>query len=393
MEPMLYPHQQEAIGKLRNGSILCGGVGTGKSITSLGYYYYKVTDQKCNIPLLIITTAHKRDSGEWQMECLRWGIPDDFGTELIIDSWNNIERYINFKGFIIFDEHKAIGSGKWAKLFVKIARNNEWILLTATPGDRWLDYVSVFIANGFFKNRTEFINRHVLINPYVTYFSVKEYRHVDELIRMRDKILVEMPFRKPATKEEIIVMCDYDKTLYNDVMRNRWNPFDNEPIPNAAAFCYILRKVVNTHSSRIQQVLNILSFTKKAIVFYNFDYELEILKTNIKDRTITQWNGHEHQPISHDDKWVHCVQYAAGAEGWNCIETDTIIFYSMSYSYKATEQSKGRIDRLNTPFDTLYYYTLKSESDIDKAIARSLNNKKEFNANTYMKGVVFNDNY
>lgn len=392
MEPKLYPHQVEAIEKLKNGSILCGGVGTGKSITSLGYYY-KVTDGKCDIPLLIITTAHKRDSCEWNMECLRWGIPDEYGTQLVIDSWNNIERYKDIRGwFVIFDEHKAIGSGKWAKLFVKIAKQNEWILLTATPGDRWLDYVSVFVANGFFKNRTEFINRHVLINPYVTYFSVKEYRHVDELIRMRDSVLVEMPFRKPATKEEITVMCDYDKDVYRDVMRNRWNPFDNEPIPNAAAFCYILRKVVNSHHSRIEQVLKILQLRKKVIIFYNFDYELEILKNYISC-TITEWNGHVHQPISHDDCWAHLVQYTAGAEGWNCIETDTIIFYSMSYSYKATEQSKGRIDRLNTPFDTLYYYTLKSESDIDKAISRSLNNKREFNANTYMKGVVFNDNY
>lgn len=389
MEPELYPHQQRAISKMKNGSILCGGVGTGKSITSLGFYYYKVSKKACDKPLYIITTAHKRDSGEWELECARWGIPFEHDTPLVIDSWNNIEKYKEVtNAFFIFDEHKAIGSGKWAKTFIRIAKRNGWILLTATPGDTWMDYVSVFVANGFYKNRTEFINRHVIINPYVQYFSVKSYTNVSELIRNRDYILVEMPYIKPATKEEIIVPCDFDKQLYDSTMKNRWNPFEEEPIENASELCYILRKICNSHESRIENILKIIEKTKKSIIFYNYDYELEILKKNIKC-TITEWNGHRHDTISKDDSWVHLVQYNAGAEGWNCIETNCIIFYSQSYSYKMTEQAKGRIDRLNTPFKTLYYYILKSESDIDKAISRALNDKKEFNANTYLKGVVF----
>lgn len=389
MEPELYKHQQKAISKLRSGSILCGGVGTGKSITSIGYYYYKVTKTECNVPLYIITTAHKRDSGEWEMECARWGIPFEHSTHLVIDSWNNIEKYRDIENsFIIFDEHKAIGSGKWAKAFIRIARRNGWILLTATPGDTWMDYCAVFVANGFYKNRTEFINKHVITNPYVTYFSVKSYINVPELIRNRDKILVEMPFIKPATKEEIIVPCEYDEALYKETMKTQWDPFEQRPIENAAALCYILRKICNIHESRIKNILEIINKKKKVIIFYNFDYELQILKENIHCTT-TEWNGHQHDELSKDDMWAHLVQYSAGAEGWNCIETDTIIFYSQSYSYKATEQSKGRIDRLNTPFKTLYYYILKSESDIDKAIARRLNDKKEFNANKYLKGVVF----
>ena len=390
LEEILYPHQIEAVAKLHNGSILCGGVGTGKSITSLGYYW-KMTNGACDIPLYIITTAHKRDSKEWDAECARFGIPFRYRTELVVDSWNNIERYKDVRdSFFIFDEHKAIGSGKWAKLFVKICRQNQWILLTATPGDRWLDYVSVFVANGFFKNRSQFIARHVVVNPYVTYFSVKDYLHVDELIRMRDYILVEMPYKKPATKEEINIVCSYDKEKYLVAMKDRWDPYNDKPIANASALCYVLRQIVNSDFSRIKNVLRIILEKKKVIVFYNFDYELELLKEHIPV-TITEWNGHKHDALSTEDEWVHLVQYSAGAEGWNCIETDTIIFYSQSYSYKMTEQAKGRIDRLNTPFDTLYYYILQSESDIDKAIARCLNKKKEFNADRWLKGVYFND--
>ena len=35
----LRDYQLEAIGKMKNGCILNGGVGSGKSLTSLSYYY------------------------------------------------------------------------------------------------------------------------------------------------------------------------------------------------------------------------------------------------------------------------------------------------------------------------------------------------------------------
>lgn len=388
MKPTLYPHQKEAVLSLHNGSILRGGVGTGKSITALGYYDYIFGDDH-SMPLYIITTAHKRDSKEWDEECARWGIPFEHNTPLTIDSWNNIEKYKNVTdAFFIFDEHKAIGSGVWAKTFVKIARMNKWILLTATPGDVWMDYWAVFVANGFYKNKTDFINQHVIINPYVSYFSVKEYINVRKLIFLRDKVLVEMPYKKPVTYEEVIVNCRYNKSLYAVTLRNRWDPFEDKPIENPAALCYCLRKIVNMNKSRINQLQTIISTHDKVIVFYNFDYELELLLKGIDDRPVTQWNGHQHDPISTENKWVHLVQYTAGAEGWNCIETNVIAFYSQTYSYKTLEQAKGRIDRLNTPFDTLYYYIFVSDSDIDKAISNALLSKKEFNAKKYVERLI-----
>lgn len=385
MEPTLYSHQQTAISEMHNGCILCGGVGTGKSMTGLGYYFYKVSKSKPSKALYIITTAHKRDSKEWEMECLKWGFPDEYGIRLKVDSWNNIEKYVNVEdAFFIFDEHKAIGSGKWAKCFIKITRQNKWILLTATPGDNWMDYISVFIANGFYKNRTDFIRQHVIINPYVSYFSVKDYINVEKLKKCRDMILVNMPFKKIAEKEEINIICDFDKLIYQTIYKDRWNPWEGCPIENAAEMCYLLRKCCNSNESRIQKLLEILEQHKKVIIFYNFDYELELLLNNIT-RAITQWNGHQHDEILDEDEWCHLVQYSAGAEGWNCITTDTIIFWSLSYSYKMTAQAAGRIDRMNTPFTTLYYYRMFTTSDIDKAINLALTTKKDFNVNKFSK--------
>lgn len=390
MPPELYSHQQDAVIKMHNGCILCGGVGTGKSMTGLAYYYYRVSNSSPSIPLYIITTAHKRDSMEWEFEANKWGIPFLYEDLIfVVDSWNNIAKYVDVKdAMFIFDEHKAIGSGKWARTFIKISQHNRWIILTATPGDNWMDYVPVFVANHFYRNRTDFIQQHVVVNPFVNYFSVKKYINVEKLIEYRNKILVEMPFKKIAIKEEIQTVCDFDKDAYDIIFKNRWNIFEDCPIKNASEMCYLLRKVCNSSSDRVKKLLEILNAHDKVIIFYSYDYELDILREVI-DRPITEWNGHSHDPISQESKWAHLVQYAAGAEGWNCIETDTIIFYSLSYSYKQMEQASGRIDRLNTPFETLYYYRLTSDSDIDKAIRLALQTKKEFNANKFIQEIIW----
>ena len=442
----LYDYQLEAIDKLRNGCILCGGVGSGKSRTSIAYYYKEqggvlgtknYVRMKKPKDLYIITTARKRDTKEWEGELSQFLLSTNpevnyYKNKVVVDSWNNIQKYSNIRGaFFIFDEQRVVGYGAWSKAFIKIADSNDWILLSATPGDRWEDYIPVFLANKFYRNKTEFANEHLVYSRYVKY-KVDRYIGIPRLERLRDMILVDMDFQRQTVSHHEDIFVPYDIPLYKDTMRSRTDPFNrgyipcdetydgallvgtdisieevspimkdwdyipeegdyvvlaNTPIQQAAGLCYVLRRIVNSDDARQVALLELFEKHPKMIVFYNFDYELDILKGIYygEDVEVAEWNGHKHQPIPAGRSWVYLVQYTAGAEGWNCIKTDTIVFYSQNYSYKVMQQSAGRIDRLNTPYTDLYYYHLKSRSGIDLAISRALRDKKKFNESRWIK--------
>lgn len=392
--------QIEAVKKMKNGCILNGGVGSGKSLTSLGYYYLRnggrmsflqgkgYSKMKNPKDLYIITTARKRDTKEWEEECAKYLIGTDiYSHKLTIDSWNNIRKYKEVKdAFFIFDEQRVVGYGAWTKSFLKIAKFNEWILLSATPGDTWSDYIPVFIANGFYKNKTEFCREHVIYSRFTSYPKIDGYHHTGKLLKYRKQILIDMNFKRQTVSHHEDIYVKYDVKTYKKINKERWDIWKDEPIINASGLCYALRRVVNEDQSRQLALLEICEKHPRVIIFYNFNYELDILKKlYFGDCAMAEWNGHQHDPIPKTDRWVYFVQYTAGAEGWNCIATDTIVFYSQNYSYKIVKQSEGRIDRMNTPYKDLYYYHLKSRSGIDIAISKALREKRNFNEREFVK--------
>lgn len=390
----LLNHQLSAIDKLRTGSILFGGVGSGKSLTSLVYYFVKVCGGVFNSiedtqpmkevkPLYVITTARKRDSLEWEREALKLGIED-----IVVDSWNNIKKYVEVENsFIIFDEQRLVGSGVWVRTFLKIIKNNEWILLTATPGDNWMDYVPVFIANGFYRNRTDFIRQHVVYHPYTKFPKILRFSQISKLEEHKKNVLVVMDYKRPTKVVHKYLVVEHDKTLYKTVVKDRWNPYDNSPIRESGEYCHLMRRVANSNPSRLLCIRNLQEKHRRLIVFYNFNYELEILRS-LKDLDfeVKEYNGHKHESLPVGEKWIYLVQYQSGGEAWNCTETNAIAFYSQNYSYRIMTQAAGRIDRMNTPFDTLYYYHLVSTAAIDDSIRKALSRKKTFNEKTFLKG-------
>lgn len=445
----LYPHQRKAVDELHNGAILFGDVGTGKSLTAMAYYVERESPRR----VIVITTAKKRDSLDWQRDAARFAVGGDrdstFHGVLTVDSWNNVDKYADVEdAFFIFDEQRIVGAGAWTKAFIKIAKRNHWILLTATPGDTWLDYIPVFIAAGYFKNRTEFLREHVVFNRFSKFPKVDRYTSVGKLVKIRNEMLVEMPYLRHTERKTTIVPVDYDVPKFEKVLNERWHVFEQRPLRDVAELFLVMRKVVNSDSSRIRAIRKLMEDHPKLIIFYSHNYELEALRTlsgpasteptlrlvgtessskqssestslsvsaatplsapNGSARTtgtttstttsgsgpapvIAEWNGHKHEPVPTSDRWVYLVQYVAGSEGWNCIETDAMVFYSLTYSYKNWHQAHGRIDRLNTPFKTLYYYVLMSNSLIDKAIWRSLMGKKNFNENRFLRQIVDTD--
>jgi len=515
----LYPHQEKAVRELHNGSILFADMGVGKTITAAAYYMAKEAPRN----VIVITTAKKRDSLDWQHDFGRYGVGErDDGTvagTLTVDSWNNIGNYRDVEGsFFVFDEQRLVGSGQWTKDFLRIARRNRWILLSATPGDTWLDYIPVFVANGFYKNRTEFLREHVIYSRWAKFPKVERYVGVNKLVKHKNQILVHMPLERHTTRKVEHILVDYDQDQFKLALEDRWNPFSDRPLRDVAELFLVMRKVVNSSPTRCEAIRTLMSKHPKLIVFYNFDYELEALRslantiekekksettqereqclneqiptpanTESSDRlyprqyvstsssasaatqlsttstsrnfngsttstttsggdlprkksttnndslpqdsddsstkstapipersssfqaaerlssserercisspstpktfAMAEWNGHKHQPIPETDSWLYLVQYQAGAEGWNCIETNAMAFYSLTYSYKNWYQAHGRTDRLNTPYNTLYYYVLMSNSIIDRAIMKSLKAKKSFNESKWLKSI------
>lgn len=402
MADFLRDYQRKAVSKMKNGCILNGGVGSGKSRTGL-YYYFKEQggwiieqeyhEMKNPKDLYIITTAQKRDKLEWEFELANFMLSTNselnhYTNIIKVDSWNNIKKYKDVKNaFFIFDEDRVTGYGTWVKAFLKIAKFNNWIILSATAGDCFMDYMPVFIANGFYKNKTEFIEQHVEYDRFVSFPKIKCYRNTGKLLRLKNRILIPMKDMRETVRHNEYIYCDYDKALYKSVFRDRWNFDKDQPIQNASELCYLARKVVNSDVSRMTEIFKILLKRHTAIIFYNFDYELEILRKELSEAHVpySEYNGHYHMDILVDEPcWVYLVQYNSGAEGWNCILTDTIIFYSQNYSYKMMEQASGRIDRMNNIYKDLYYYHLKSHSPIDVSISKALDKKKKFNESRFI---------
>ena len=395
----LYEHQKKALKKLRTGSILQGGVGSGKSTTSIAYFYTKVCGgdpfSKIIKPPehpknLYILTAKKRDDLEWDKELARFYLSRDIGASIcgikcVVDSWHNIKKYTDVKNsFFIFDEQKVSGYGVWSHAFLKICRSNDWILLTATAGDCWDDYLSVFIANGFFHNKREYEIKHVIFNPYTPYREIRGYVHEELLEAYKSMITVVMESPRKIEHSVILITVPYNKDTYRYVLKNRWNIFTNTPIKNPSELCQVLRKVVHSPDFRLEKIVELFNEHKRLIIFYNFDYELQALKS-LTEYPVYEYNGHHHDLLPDTDEWIYCVQYFSGSEGWNCIKTDTVVFYSLNYSYKMMKQASGRIDRINSPYDKLNYYIFRSFSGIDLSIICALRDKKTFNEHRYIE--------
>lgn len=388
----LRKEQETALKNLSNGKVLYGGVGSGKSLTALAYYIQNEAPKS----IYVITTAQKRNKLEWEGEAAHFGIGRLESVpglgRINVDSWHSIQNYTEVEdAFFIFDEQKLIGSGAWVKAFYKIAAKNNWILLSATPGDNWLEYAPIFIANGLYKNLTEFKRNHVVYAPYKRYPIVVGYLGLDTLEKYRNMLLVELPYLKDNVRHTEFIDVSYDKELMDLALRKRWHVYEDRPIVDVAELFRVMREINNTDPSRLETIKRILQYHPKLVVFYRNNFELEILRTLGENYTIAEMNGHKKDPLPDTDSWVYLVQYTSGAEGWNCTQTNAMVFYSLIGSYRTFEQAQGRIDRMNSPVKDLYYYVLVADSKIDRSLRDHLERKELFNERIWAVKNGFDD--
>lgn len=380
----LMEHQENALKQLTNGKILHGGVGSGKSLTAMHYYIQNESPKD----IYVITTVKKRDELDWEEEAAKVGITGKPGATvgglLIVDSWNNIKKYTEVEdAFFIFDEQRLVGSGAWVKAFYKIAKNNNWILLTATPGDNWMDYVPVLVANGLYKNKTQFCREHVVFAPYSRYPKVQKYINTDILEKYRSMLLVEMPYVKHTERHLEYVKTAYDFELVRRAQKDRWHVYEDRPIEDVAELFRVVRQIGSTDPSRLQALCELMDVHPRIIVFYNFNYERDILRSLGNVIEVAEYNGEVKDPVPSGDRWLYIVQYIAGAEGWNCTATDAMVFWSLTYSWKQFEQAQGRIDRLNTKYKHLFYYALFAPTFVERHVKAALETKQNFNERVF----------
>ena len=202
---------------------------------------------------------------------------------------------------------------------------------------------------------------------------------------------VKIDYEKPTERHFEVMLASYDREAYRKLMRERWNVYEGKPVESVSELCYLLQRVVNSDPTRIESTIEVSEKNPKLVIFYSYDYELDILRNAAwpEGTVVKEWNGHKHEEIPDSERWVYLVNYKGGSEGWNCTETNTMLFYSQSYSYKATEQAMGRIDRRNTPYRDLYYYSFRSYAPIDIAISRALKRKKNFNESRFVSSKTF----
>ena len=409
---ILKPFQENCLERLSTGKVLAADTGAGKSIMSLAWYLSKecASDEHSlksgakawtlyhgSPDLYIITTPKKRDSEEWESDLSKFNLVKGRNSKemgevnIFIDSWNNIKKYTEIKNSVfIFDEQRAVGSGTWAKSFVKIAKQNHWIMLSATPGDTWSDWCPLMIAKGYYPNRTAFFNKHAVYNPYVKYREIIRWDNTDELEYYRSKMLVTCRMEKKTTRhfEEVIADCS-NKYEVKRAYKERTNPKTGEPFKSASELCAYTRNIINTDPTRSAVGLKIIQMYDRIIIFYTLTDELEGIKwaCNKAGRKMYFYNGEIHDQVPTGNNWAYIVQYTAGSEAWNCTTCNAMLFWDLTYSYKQFKQATGRIDRLNTPYSDLYYYAIRSYMPLDLAIRRALREKKDFNSRGFLKSV------
>lgn len=395
----LYDFQTKAVEQLIGGKhFIIAGCGAGKTAIALVWAEQKQR-QTGKQRLLVVTTASKSKTGDFENELLEWCTPAFSNTleSMSVVSWHklaawvkanicNIGRYI-----VIFDEVQrgsaGVSSGM-GKAFLKITgKTRDWAAFTGTPGDTWLKFYPYFTSCNLVSGKTRFLDEYANVQTYKGYPEIVGWRNEERLKKMwaqisyapdTEKVMSELPeqthkvitFKKPAS--------------YNKILKTRTNE-DGEFLDTAGALCAELRRQCFTKDKQEWIKDFVEGLESGCVFFYNFIKTGDMLEEIIgkalpKGAKIWRIDGKHHDIPTADTIGDHDMvlcQWQSGSEALNLQFLHYWCSVEACYSYSTSIQARGRIRRLGQKMPQFYYY-LKTEYTIEDAVYEALKTKSDF---------------
>lgn len=304
-------------------------------------------------------------------------------------------REINRFNTLVLDESSEIkydNTKKSRTILKMVSPKTSVILLSGTPcGGHYENLYTQAKLLGLGMTKTEYWNRYV--NWYEIPipgrpYSIKKvvgYKNVDDLINRLSKC--GAVFVKSEDVLDLPEQTFTVKTVDKPIALKRFERdgsvvvYGKEYVAaNVLVELTASRQLCNSKDKQQAFIDLINSINDRVVVFYNFDSELDTLKTLVKDRPIAEVNGHTNtEQIYHDnDNCVLFVQYQAGARGLNLQDGNKIIYYSLTLSSDLFEQSKKRIHRIGTKYPC-FYWILQTKDSVEESIYKSLNRQEDYN--------------
>ncbi len=402
----LYPYQIKALENMPSKAIFHWDLGTGKTVASLAHYERYAR----HLPLLVIAPASKVRTGDWEQEAKEW-FGDDM-PEMTVVSYEKVSRtgkkYPNWFEYspqhggnryaIIADECHRLKSAtsKANRALKEITLGGEFFIgLSGTPmPNGWIDFAGYSKIFGFTKGVTEFKNKYCNIQTYKGWPEIVGYRNVDELDTQWHEISRYLS-RAEATdlpdQQFITVNINKIPREYFRLKLERTTKY-GEFIDNASKLAHAMRQA--TTEARLDHLDSILSdTTDNAVIFYNYISErnaiLELLRKNHKDKKVFRMDGDKHEAPSKAD-WpgvensVTVAHYKSASTGVELQYANVTIYFSPTYSYADYAQSIGRTHR-NGQTKKCAFYCFIMKGTIDYAVWQCLKDKKDFQAELYVK--------
>ena len=384
MAIQLYKYQEEyfdyVVTHNKRDWIYAWDVGTGKTIIALKHYEQFYNDKK----VLIVAPKSKLIEGGWD-RTIENIIPT---IEYETCSYSMLhKKYTQYKDyFVIFDEiHNLKNStslrGKAGYELTKIASG--FIGLSATPmGNGWIDVINYFKMFGLTKNKTQFIRQNAIIETSYGYTKIIGWKNETKLKNMWKSISKELRRNESMDLPPLVFKNIHFEAsnIYKTIKKDRI--YDNILYDNQMKLRHGLRLYTNL-KDKIEYIKDFIeSNNDNIIIFYNYDKELELLKSNISKK-IYVING-SIKDIPKKEEWnnirnsIIICNFGSGAEAIELTFANIIIYFSPAESYIQWEQSIGRAYRMGQDQKVIAYKLITNKT-IEEDIYRSLDKKQDFN--------------